>query len=108
MATNKVQMGNTITYAHSVAVVSGEAVSIGDRIGVALGGYESDEAGVYDLEGVFTLPKATAADALAAGTEVFLTSAGNISTSNSGNTAAGFVFAASASGAATVDVKINA
>lgn len=107
MATNKVQTGKVKSYAHSSAVTSGEAIIIGKRIAVALGNYEADELGAYDTEGVYTLPKTNASDVIADGVEVYLTPAGNVSLSNSGNTSAGCAFAASAAGVTTVDVKIN-
>lgn len=108
MATNKVQTGATKQVAHSAAVVSGQAVIFGKRVGIALGKYAADELGAYDMEGVFALPKADDQTDIADCVEVFLTPAGNVSLSASGNTSAGYAFAPSGVGVASVDVKINA
>jgi predicted RecA/RadA family phage recombinase len=51
--------GHTMTYAHSAAVTSGQALVIGALLVVAAGSYAADESGEYAIDGVFELPKTT-------------------------------------------------
>jgi predicted RecA/RadA family phage recombinase len=51
--------GHTLTYAHSAAVTSGQALVIGALLCVAAGAYSANEAGEYVIDGVFELPKTT-------------------------------------------------
>lgn len=53
--------GHTVTFAHSAAVTSGQALVIGTLLAVAAGAYAADEAGEYYIDGVFELPKTTGA-----------------------------------------------
>ena len=57
---NFVQPGENIEYAHTAAVVSGQAIAIGALIGIASGAYAANEKGIYSLEGVYKIAKASA------------------------------------------------
>lgn len=109
MATNYLQPGEVIDYTPSGSPVSsGDVVVIGARIGVALTAIAVGEPGSVQMEGVFLLPKATAAgSALAQGVDVFWD--GSVITAADGagaNTPAGYVFDAAGDSAATVAVKL--
>lgn len=109
MATNYVQPGDTIEYAHGSAVDSGELITIGDKVGVALGSFEADEAGSYAVDGVFEVPKASAADAMGVGASAYEASGEATDVDDSGsNTYAGFVTEPAGAGDTTVRIKLNA
>lgn len=63
MATNYVQEGKTITYANAgAAIASGDVVVMGNIIGVALVDIAATTGtGAVAIEGVFEVPKVTAA-----------------------------------------------
>lgn len=105
MATNFVQPGDTIEYAHSSAVASGELVAIGTIAGVALGKFDASEAGSYALDGVFELPKASAAGAMSAGAKAYHAS-GEVTDVNT-DPFAGTVIEDAASGDTTIKVRVN-
>lgn len=104
MATNYVQPGNTIEFAHSSSVESGEAIYSGNVVLVALGAFDADESGSYAIDGVFTLPKASAAGAMSVGAQAFIDT-GEI-TDVVGNYAGVVTKAAGASDEA-IEVRIN-
>lgn len=106
MATNYVQPGNTLTYAHASAVESGAAVAIENIVGVALGKFGEAEAGSYAVEGVFELPKASAAGAMKVGEEAFLVS-GEATDAIGAGIFAGTVAEDAAADGTTIKVKIN-
>lgn len=106
MATNYVQPGNTIEYAHDSAVESGEALAVGNIALVALGAFAEDVAGSYAAEGVFELPKADAAGAMTLGAQAFLVS-GEITDAIGAGIFAGTVAEDAAADATTIKVRIN-
>lgn len=106
---NYQQDGNTLTWLNDTAdaVVSGELVIVGDLAGVAVKDIAVGESGTLVASGVVTLPKVAAND-IAQGVTVYATSAGNITTTASGNKLAGKAWAAAAAGTDSVNVKLNA
>ena len=63
MASNYVQPGNIITWTNGTgtAVVSGQVVAVGQTLGVALVNIANGAAGSVAIEGVFSVPKVSAA-----------------------------------------------
>jgi predicted RecA/RadA family phage recombinase len=104
---NCVSDGNTIDFIATAAVASGAPVLLGKVVAVSLGNVAIDEVGVGATAGVYELPKVTADD-IGQGVQVYLKSDGMITTTASGNTAAGKAWAAAANPSDTVWVKVNA
>jgi len=69
MATNGVNAGDTLQYAHTSAVTSGQVLVIGKLITIAAAAYAANETGVYYTKGKFTVAKVSAA-VIAAGEDV--------------------------------------
>ena len=108
MAKNYVGLGDVIDHTAAANLTSGQPVALTDRIGVALVDIANGETGAVSVEGVYTLPKTTGVGtALTQGDAVYLTPGGNITGTATGNTPAGFAFAAADDDADTVQVKIN-
>jgi predicted RecA/RadA family phage recombinase len=104
---NFIQDGQHLDYASTAAVVSGQAILIGTKIGVAMKDYAANELGIYRVTGVIELPK-KAADAPAVGAALYWDNTNKyLTVTASGNTYAGWAFAAAAGAAATVVTKIN-
>lgn len=64
MATNKIYAhGNVIDHTNSTGstITAGSIVVIGSLLGVAIADIEDGETGAVDLDGVYVLPKASAA-----------------------------------------------
>lgn len=104
---NYVQPGHTITYANATAVTAGTAVLIGALLAVAVSSYAANEAGEYQLVGVFTLP-VEAATTPGAGDKAYW-DAGNarLTTTANGNTLVGTFHAAKAAGAPEAPVRLS-
>lgn len=108
MAGNFKQPGNVMDYTAVADVISGQAVLVGKRLGVALANIKAGETGSVQVEGVFSVKK-KAGDAPGQGDQLYWSAAGSeLTTTASGNTLAGYAFAAAAADAATVDIKLNA
>lgn len=113
MAKNYIQNGEVINFTNSgSAIVSGAVVVVGNLVGVALTNIGTNETGAVAIEGVFELPKATAA-VIAVGEKVLWdVSAGNFD-AKSATPATGDIsnacaaMAAAGNGATTVKVKLN-
>ena len=105
MATNYLQEGKTMEFAAAADVVSGSAVVVGTVVVVAIRAAISGELAVGMTDGVFELPKGSGA--IAQGAKVYLKSDGTITSTASGNTAAGICWEAAADGDGTVAVKLN-
>lgn len=111
---NFVQQGETLSYANSSGstIAAGSAVVVGNQIGVAKADIADGESGPLAMDGVFELPKVTAA-VIAQGEDV----AWDVSTGkfddNQITPAAGDItgactaWEAAGNGATTVKVKIN-
>lgn len=109
MAQNHIQEGKVMPWVNGTAstVLSGSAVVIGAKIGVAIGHIEVGEEGAVALEEVWALPKSVVA--IAQGDAVYWDVAdGNINKSTDGNIAAGIAFVAAAEADTVVQVKLNA
>ena len=63
MATNYVQKGESLQWVNGTgsAVVSGQVVAVGQRIGIAADNIASTATGTVYMEGVFNVPKVSAA-----------------------------------------------
>lgn len=61
MATNYVQHGNTIDYTATATHASGDVVVIGEQLGVLIDSAVSGDVVTAAMEGVFQLPKVSAA-----------------------------------------------
>lgn len=84
---NYVQAGDFIEFTAAANITSGQLVQVGALFGVAVTDVASGSRGTIATEGVFTLPKLTAAagDATTAGGAVYF-SAGSVSGSDSSGT----------------------
>lgn len=108
MATNYIQPGNVIDYTAGANIVSGQAVLIGKRLGVALAAIANGATGSVQVTGVFSIAKLST-DVVAAG-DLLYWDAGNsrLTTTTTSNTLAGYAVEAAGNGVATVKIKINA
>lgn len=110
MATAKFwQKGERIDYINSTGskIAANTIIPFGSRIAVAGADIPAGEKGALVVEGVFELPKDSAA--ITAGAEVYWNADDAVITATStGNTLAGYAVDAAAEGDAKVLVKINA
>lgn len=103
-----VSEGLTIDHAPAAARAAGAATLIGARIGVAVNDVAANATGVFRMRGVFTLPKLST-DVVAQGAVLYWDNTNlRLTVTASGNTLAGYAFAAAGNGVATVDCAINA
>ncbi|MDR2805838.1 MAG: DUF2190 family protein [Dysgonamonadaceae bacterium] len=106
---NFVQDGATIQYTVSGSdVKSGEIVIVEDLAGVAVAGGSAGDAITVAVEGVYSLPKGTAA--IAKGKKVYVNVTDNVKTvvvTASGNTFIGYAWESAAAGDTTVNVKLS-
>ena len=110
MSTNKIQSGAVLDWDNetSVDVESGDAVVIGDRIGIAVVDIDADDSGSVDFEGVYKLDKKST-DTWDQGDVLYWDDTNDyLTTTSSGNTVAGFAAEAGASAKTTGKVKLNA
>lgn len=61
MSTNYIASGCTIDYTAGADIASGDVVVVGDQIGIALDAIANGAVGVVRLDGVFEVPKVSAA-----------------------------------------------
>ena len=95
-----------IDYTPGSAVAAGDVVVLNDLVTVAPRPIAANALGAVAIEGVFSMPKATGA--IGQGAIVYWdATAGNVTTTASGNKRAGKAAAAAASGDASVMVIIN-
>jgi predicted RecA/RadA family phage recombinase len=100
------QAGCVIDYTPSSAVAAGDVVVMNDLVGVAHSPIAANALGAVAVEGVHSMPKATGV--IGQGAIVYWdATAGNVTTTASGNKRAGKAAAAAASGDASVMVLIN-
>lgn len=106
---NFVQNGDYIEFTAGATITSGQLVQVGSLHGVAVTDVANGANGTLAMEGVFTLPKLTAAaaDACTAGGPVYFSS-GSVSGSDSSGTRklVGYSLAAAAQAVATVQVRL--
>ena len=103
------QRGEAIDYknAGSDTIEAGTVIVLGARIGVAGMSIDPAETGSVHVSGVFEFEKGS--EAIALGAEVYYNeTSGQITTTSSSATKAGFAVEAAAAGDAKVLVKINA
>ena len=103
---NSIQAGNTLALAAPYAVASGGGALIGAIFGVAVTTLANAEVGSFELEGVFTLPKATGAATLGAKCYWDNTNK-NVTATSTSNTLIGVFVAAYASGDTSANVRLN-
>lgn len=110
MANNFVQEGKTLVYANpdGAVVASGSVVVVGDMVGVAAANIGSGKSGALNIEGVFRLPKDTST-VIAQGATVYwdVDLKEVVTVSDVGVKPLGKATSAGASGAKTVEIKIN-
>ena len=114
MAKNYVDSGETINYANGSgsAILSGAVVVVGNLIGVALVDIADTESGAVALNGVFTVPKVSAA-VIGQGESVIFDSSASAFDDNAATPATGDVSGCciavdgAGSGALTLDIKLN-
>lgn len=95
-----------LDYTPSAAVAAGGVVVLNDLVTVAPVAIAANALGAVSVEGVWDMPKATGA--IGQGALVYWdATAGNVTTTASGNKRAGKAAKAAASGDATVQVLIN-
>lgn len=106
---NYVQNGDYVEFTAGATITSGQLVQVGSLHGVSVTDVANGAKGTLAMEGVFTLPKLTAAagDACTAGGPVYFSS-GSVSGSDSSGTRklVGYSLAAAAQAATTVQVRL--
>lgn len=104
---NYIKSGSVMTVTASGAVSSGDVVETGSLVGVAATDAASGEQVEVALEGVYEVPKVSA-QAWTQGVAVYWdSSAGNATTSSSGNTLMGHAFEAAENPSATGRVLLS-
>lgn len=110
---NYEQKGETLTFTNAgSAITSGDVVVVGEQIGIAKNDIASGATGVLAMEGVFVVPKVSAAVIAAGESVIWDTSAGKFD-DNAASPATGDVsgactaWEASGNGVTTIAVKIN-
>lgn len=104
---NFVQDGSRIEITASADISSGDLVVVGSRVAVACVDIAAGATGAAAAEGVFTLPKKST-DVIAQGAPVYWDAdPGEITTTATDNTLAGYAFVAADNGTITVQIKIN-
>jgi predicted RecA/RadA family phage recombinase len=106
---NYVQNGDYVEFTAGATITSGQLVQVGSLHGVSVTDVANGAKGTLAMEGVFTLPKLTAAagDACTAGGPVYFSS-GSVSGSDSSGTRklVGHSLAAAAQAVTTVQVRL--
>lgn len=107
MAQNYIQDGDHMPYVVPAAttITSGQLVTIGELVGIALGSGVTGDTVQICLEGVFSVAKASGA--VTQGAKLYHDPAtGNVTTTAGSLKLAGYAFAPAASGDATVLVNL--
>ena len=105
MAKNYVADGATIDVTLAADCVAGDAIIIGDKVGVAFVDGVAGETITCLITGVWTLPKG--ADTITQGATVYAKADGSITITATDNTKAGVAYAAAATGEGTVQVLLG-
>jgi len=112
MATNYISSGCTVDYTNATgsAIDSGEVVPLGQQIGIAVVAIAIGGTGVLKIDGVFSVPKVSAAVIGQGESVIYDTSAAefddNLATPATGDIS-GCCVAVEAAGAATTSVKVK-
>lgn len=105
---NMFQPGAALTLvAPAGGVVAGQAIAIGDLVGAVTNSAAAGQEFVLQTQGVAKFPGKAAALAIALGDTVYVTSAGAINKTASGNKKLGVAVAAAAADATDVNVLIS-
>ena len=104
---NSIQEGDTIALAAPYAVASGGGALVGAIFGVAVTALANAEVGSFELEGVFTLPKATGVAATLGAKAYWDNTNKNVTATVGSNTLIGVFVAAYASGDTLANVRLN-
>lgn len=108
MTSKYVQPGEVMDYVAGANIASGQVVLVGVRVGVALAAIASGATGSLAMTGVHTIAKLST-DVVAQGAALYWDNTNSrLTTTASGNTLAGYAFAAAGNGVATVNIKLNA
>ena len=112
MATKFIQDGKRINYTPGSAVAAGDVVVLGALVCVATEAIAAGEAGSLAIEGVFEFPKTggSGGSAMTQGQRVDWDAANGViidTDATAGTRQAGYVFAAAADTATTVQVKLQ-
>jgi len=103
---NSIQDGDVLALAAPYAVASGGGALIGSIFGVAVTALANAEVGVFQLCGVYSLPKATGAATL--GAKAYWNDTNkNVTATSTSNTLIGVFVAAYASGDTSANVRLN-
>lgn len=107
MATNYVQDGTTFQWTATAAKSAGAVIIRGSYVGVALSAATgSGDVITVALDGVWSLTKPTGT-AFAQGAPVYITSAGVLNTTATGDELVGLCHQAATSGAGLTTVRVN-
>ena len=109
MATNYLQKGDVLDYLNDNEgdIASGQVVVLGKRIGVALTDITANTVGAIQMVGVFNVAKA--AEEFSIGLPLYWkASSQQLTKIVTGNTLAGFAFAAARAEDVTIALKLNA
>lgn len=106
---NYVQEGESLNLIAPYAVTSGGGALVGATFGVASNDYANGEEGVFQLEGVYTLTKATGASTGGAqGAKAYWNNTNkNVTAVSTSNTLIGVFTATCADGDTTCTVRLN-
>lgn len=107
MKATYIQTGESLDYINTgdAMIAAGDVVALGTRIGIAGTDIPAGGLGSVHVVGVFELAK-KAGDALTVGAAVYYSTTDGITTTEAGNTPAGYATAAAAADAATARVKL--
>lgn len=110
MATNYVYSGDVVDYTAGADIASGDVVVIGQQIGIALVDIANGATGSVALDGVFTVPKVSAA-VIAQGESVIYDVSASAFDDNAATPASGDVsgccVAVEAGAATTTNIKVK-
>lgn len=107
MTTKHIAEGRTIDHAPTAQRLSGAGTLIGTRIGIAVDDVAANATGVFYIKGVFELNKLTA-DVVTQGAALYWDNTNlRLTTTASGNTYAGWAYAAASGSVSTVQIVLN-
>jgi predicted RecA/RadA family phage recombinase len=99
--------GHHMNYTPGAAVLSGVMVLVGTKVGVAIADIAANTTGALRMTGVINYTKLTT-DVVAQGAALYWDNTSKrLTTTASGNTYAGYAFAAATGTDTSVDIKIN-
>lgn len=104
---NYIQMGAALAFVAGANIVSGQGVLAGGFFGIATGDVASGATGTIQVEGVFSIAKATGVTFAANDRVYWDDTAKKVTTVSSGNRLIGVATAAAGSSATALDVKLT-